>query len=55
MTIKEKHAWCIERTGYPATILPPSLYKAMEADGQDMRWYVPNQPIPVNGNDPDHS
>jgi hypothetical protein len=47
MTDTEKHAWCKERTGYPATILPPSLYNLGKKEGHDMRWYVKARPLPA--------
>lgn len=46
-TDDEKHAFCKHRTGDYATILPRSLYEAMEREGKtDMRWYVINKPLP---------
>lgn len=46
MTDEEKHAWCKQRNGIGAVILPPALYAAAEAAGQDMRWYVASEKIP---------
>lgn len=46
-TDDEKHAFCLLRSGHHATILPRSLYEAMEREGKtDMRWFVINKPLP---------
>ena len=48
MSDDEKHAYCIERSGFHATFLPPLLYERAEQQGYDMRWYVKQQPIPMD-------
>ena len=44
-TDKQKHAWCMERTGFCAAFLTPRTYAAVERDGMDMRYYVIQKPI----------
>ena len=34
-------------SGAVPTIVPASMWKAAEAAGMDMRWYVATRPIPV--------
>lgn len=52
VTDDEKHAFCRERTGFIATILPRSLYNAAEQAGFDMRWYVYAKPVPIPSSSP---
>lgn len=45
-TDREKHDFCLRRTGMHATFLSPSLYAKAESLRQDMRWYVITKPLP---------
>ena len=46
VTDEQKHAWCLKRNGYGAAFLSPSAYAAAERNGNDMRQYVINRPMP---------
>lgn len=46
-TDREKHDFCLRRTGACATFLPPAMYDRAAALDCDMRWFVKQQPIPT--------
>lgn len=47
-TDEEKHLFCRRRTGVCATFIPQAMYDRAAALDCDMRWYVPNRPMPIN-------
>lgn len=46
-TDEEKHLFCRRRTSVCATFIPQAMFDKATALGCDMRWYVPNRPMPI--------
>jgi hypothetical protein len=49
ITDAEKHAYCRRRWNHDAVFLSPVVYEAARRADFDMRTFVINQPIPVDG------